>query len=467
MGKRFDGLRAIKLVNISFLIFFSSIFCSARSPLGSSTTFNNQESATIKTNSALVLVDVVVQDKRNGDAIAGLGAEDFVVRDSGKPITVLAANRGLDEHLPPIQLWFVAMCNVSAKESTLSAKKENGSTLSGGKTDLLRPALSALRSDETVGVARWCGNRAEIILPPTADREEPLAAIKRIATAKPASDLDLFGERGRQKAVQLINEQVDSVLPQPLPAVVFLTPSAESSQPLSFSLAFWATTDAVNASASGNAVDFAGQRDQFSKRLAAVVDVLHKRYQLAFQPSAHDASQHRLQVELTRDARKSFPNAFVIYRDAYAMISPPSAASSRKYRAALDNLDTNVRTALTESAEIDQVHFQSSRTPAAAANPTEFVIQLDPSSVTWTILPNGDRRVVVMEAVAALSAKNRPIGLVVKKLEILQEKERLQAIAKSPVTLTITATLPKETARVRLLVRDMASGRIGARDSPF
>ena len=453
----------MKLVSICILVLVCPIFNSARSSLASSTTINNQDSATIKTNSALVLVDVLVQDKRTGDAIAGLEVTDFVVRDSGKPITVLEANRGLDEQLRPIQLWLVAMCNVSARESTLSAKKENG-PFSAGNTTLLRPALSALRSDETVGVARWCGNGAEIVLPPTADREEPLATIEKIAAAKPVSVSDLGGERGRRKALQLIDEQVDSVFPQPLPAVVFLTPSAEGNRSMSFSLAFWGTTDAANASASGNAVGFAGQQDQFSKRLATVVDVLHKRYQLAFQPSAHDASSHHLRVELTRDARKSFPTAFVSYRDSYSMLPPPSAASARHYQAALDNLDTNVRTALTASAEMDQVHFQFSRTPADAADSTKFVIKLDPSSVSWTTLPNGDRRVVVMEAVAALSAKNRPIGLVVKKLELVQEKERLQTIANSPVTLTISATLPKETARVRLLVRDIASGRVGTRD---
>jgi hypothetical protein len=464
MAERLGTLRAIRLVSICFLVSLCPIFSFARSSRGSSTTIKNQETATIKANSALVLVDVLVQDKRNGAAIGGLEVTDFVVRDSGKSITHLEANRGLDEHLRPIQLWLVAMGNVSAGDPILSAKRAGASASFARNTDLLRPALSALRSDETVGVARWCGSDAEIILPPTVDREEPLAAIERIATAKPVSVPDPAGERGRQKALQLVDEQVDSVFPPPLPAVVFLTPSAESSRSISFSLAFWATTDAANASASGDAVGFAGEREQFSKRLATVVDVLHKRYQLAFEPWAHGASSHHLQVELTRDARKSFPTAFVSYRDAYTMIPSPSATSPGHYRAALENLDTNVRTALTESAEIDQVHFQFSRISADAANPAEFVIKLDPSSVTWTILPNGDRRVVVMEAVAALSAKNRPVGLVVKKLEIVQEKERLPSIATSPVTLTISATLPRQTARVRVLVRDMASGRIGTHD---
>lgn len=463
MRKRLDTLRAIKLVRICFLVFLCPIFSSAHSSLGS-TTFKNQESATIKVNSALVLVDVLVQDKRNGAAIGGLKVTDFVVRDSGKSIAVLEANRGLDEHLRPIQLWLVAMCNVSAGEPIGSVKTEGASASFARNTDLLRPAMSALHSDETVGVASWCGNDAEIILPPTADREEPLAAIERLATAKPGSRSDLAGEGGRQKALQLIDEQVDSVFPQPLPAVVFLTPGAEGSRSISFSLAFWGTTDAAKASASGDAVGFAGQREQFAKRLATVVDVLHKRYQLAFQPWAHDASSHHLQVELTRDARKSFPTAFVSYRDSYTVTSPPTATRPGHYRAALDKLGTNVRAALTAPAEIDQVHFQFSRTCADAANSAEFVIKLDPSSLTWTILPNGDRRVVVMEAVAALSAKNRPVGLVVKKLEIVQEQERLQAIAKAPVTLTISATLPRETARVRVLVRDMASGRIGTHD---
>ena len=97
MGKRFDKLRALKLVGICFPALLCPIFSPARSSLGPSTIINNQESATIKTNSALVLIDVLVQDKKNGDAISGLDASDFVVRDSGKPITVLEANRGLDE----------------------------------------------------------------------------------------------------------------------------------------------------------------------------------------------------------------------------------------------------------------------------------------------------------------------------------------------------------------------------------
>src|ERR1700722_15468830 len=78
MGKRLDRSWATKLASISVVVLLSWIFSNARPSFGSSTTINNQEPATIKANSALVLIDVLVQDKKNGDAISGLDATDFV-----------------------------------------------------------------------------------------------------------------------------------------------------------------------------------------------------------------------------------------------------------------------------------------------------------------------------------------------------------------------------------------------------
>jgi len=163
--------------------------------------------ATIKSASSLVLVDTLVEQKRNGEAITDLAGEDFAVRDNGKPVKLVAVNRGQDGGLRPIQLWLIAMCNVAAWEPTLSIKREDGSAFLAGRTALLRPALATLHSDETVGVARWCGDRAEIVLPPTSDREKPLLAIDTIASQKPVGVSGLSGERGREKALQLISEQ--------------------------------------------------------------------------------------------------------------------------------------------------------------------------------------------------------------------------------------------------------------------
>jgi hypothetical protein len=156
MGKRLDWLRPIRLVSICFLVLLCPVFRSARSSLGSSTTIKNQEPATIKANSALVLVDVLVQDKRNGDAIAGLEVTDFLVRDSGKSITVLEANRGLDERLRPMQLWFLAMCNVSAREPKLPVKRESGSAAVAGNnrsfaSSLVRASFGRNRGRGTIG----------------------------------------------------------------------------------------------------------------------------------------------------------------------------------------------------------------------------------------------------------------------------------------------------------------------------
>jgi hypothetical protein len=80
------------------------------------------------------------------------------------------------------------------------------------------------------------------------------------------------------------------------------------------------------------------------------------------------------------------------------------------------------------------------------------------------MLPNGDRRSIVTMVMAYYSSKGQPIGLVVKKLEIVEARERLGVLKDKPVQLTVTALVTKKAARVRLVVRDVATGHIGTQD---
>jgi hypothetical protein len=52
----------------------------------------------------------------------------------------------------------------------------------------------------------------------------------------------------------------------------------------------------------------------------------------------------------------------------------------------------------------------------------------------------------------------------VKELEIVQESGKLAAVKDRPVVLSLKVTAAKGAARVRVLVRDVATGHIGAQD---
>jgi hypothetical protein len=52
----------------------------------------------------------------------------------------------------------------------------------------------------------------------------------------------------------------------------------------------------------------------------------------------------------------------------------------------------------------------------------------------------------------------------VKELEIVQEFDRLKELKDKPVLLSLRVTVAKRAAKVRVLVRDDATGHIGTQD---
>jgi len=56
------------------------------------------------------------------------------------------------------------------------------------------------------------------------------------------------------------------------------------------------------------------------------------------------------------------------------------------------------------------------------------------------------------------------MGLVVKEFEVIQETDQLPALKGKPLVFSLSAPIPERTARVRLAVKDLATGHIGTQD---
>ena len=59
------------------------------------------------------------------------------------------------------------------------------------------------------------------------------------------------------------------------------------------------------------------------------------------------------------------------------------------------------------------------------------------------------------------------MGLDVKEFEVVQAPEKLEELRNQAVEFSMPAALAKKSSRVRLVLRDVATGRIGTKDMPL
>lgn len=147
----------------------------------------------IRTVVNLVIFNVTVEDRETGMPVENLGVQDFQVLDNGHPVSpALFASNG---SYSPSKIWLLVDCPEWGGV-------DSGSRFMAGKSSLLRPALDKLKSDDTIGVAHWCGNGdARIDLAPTQNREAPLDAIDAILHQIPVEPAMPAGKLALQRAL--------------------------------------------------------------------------------------------------------------------------------------------------------------------------------------------------------------------------------------------------------------------------
>jgi hypothetical protein len=484
----------------AFSLFFLSLF--SASCVLSVATFAGlplqapgEQVAPIRATTFLVLVDLLAEDKKTGEPIKDLKQDDFFLRDNGNPASILAFNRGIDHNLRPVQLWFVLACNeerryvgggqapgaggrrgqIAGSGKPIDMTEKYGASFLVGKAAELRLAFEHLSAEESVGVAHWCDNGESVIdLMPSRERSTTFNALEEVAARKTVVIDHMPSQDAKTQVMRLINNVALTAFPQPFLALVFLggTGSGNGAGNSGGNWSGFMETSATDLGIEGGKSSsdataksqYAVKSNDYVNRLAIFIDTLHSRYEIGFPPDSRNKKQHHVSIELLKSARERYPNAVLRYREVYSAVPPAEEQEAVKHALDWHLLDSRLQAAVRSPTNQDAVVFQVQRTHAAAGHAEQFVLKAQPGELTWKTLPNGDRRSVVMAVVASYSAKGEPIGLVVKELEIMQQFDRLPALEGKPVVFMVNAPVADGAARIRLVVRDVATGHIGTQD---
>lgn len=267
----------------------------------------------LHTASRLVLVDIFAL--KDGLPVKTLTRDDFQLFDNGVPVTIKTFDTGSQSATRPLSLWMVVQCRMPGWES-------RGSGLFAGEMDRFLPALKKLDQRDTIGVAHWCDNGdAQLDLEPTNSPDDVGKALEQVLAATPdPRDHDRPGELALQKTLQLVVDATRSAKPEPLPVLVFLygdwsgMPKKEADhfigELLETSAVAFGIRDLrsphmwhllgeqqevahyISNQSGGEYLDVSPER--YASGLEEILDQLHFRYELGFEPAALDGKRHKL-----------------------------------------------------------------------------------------------------------------------------------------------------------------------------
>jgi len=294
--------------------------------------------ATFRSSSSLVLVPVVAL--RNGLPDKTLIREDFQISDNGHPVPITTFDSSAQFSTRPLALWFIVQCNMPDWQ-------KQGSGLFQGQIARFKPALSDLDKQDSVAVAHWCDDgQSNLDLLPTKNIEQLTSTLEQVLSQPLApNDHGRPGELALQKTLQLIIDQTRSLVPEPIPVLIFLygdysaMPKSEADHFIDALLETSAVAYGLKDRRSPRlwipgeqaevanyiAAETGGQYsrvtpDTYAQGLKQILDQLHGRYELGFKPESLDGKRHKLTVELTQAAKKQHKGVRLRYRVAYVPI---------------------------------------------------------------------------------------------------------------------------------------------------
>lgn len=296
---------------------------------------------TFHSSTNLVLVDVIALNAKNGLPDKTLKKDDFEVFDNGHPVSVKTFDNAAKFTTRPLALWFVVQCKMPDWE-------KQGSGLFAGRISLFEPALKDLDKQDSAAVAHWCDNGdSRLDLLPTRNVEDVATALELVLAPSPAlGDHDRPGELALQKTLQLIMDATHSLVPEPVPVLIFLygdfsgMPRLEADHFIdelleTSAIAFglkdrrsphqWWLPGEQKEVAHYIATETGGQYLQvtpetYATGLEEILSQLHFRYELGFKPEALDGKRHKLSVKLVDVVRSQHTGVRLRYRAAYVPI---------------------------------------------------------------------------------------------------------------------------------------------------
>lgn len=296
---------------------------------------------TLHSSANLVLVDVFALNAKNGLPDKTLTRDDFQVFDNGHPVSIKTFDSGAQLATRPVALWLVVQCNMQGWQA-------QGSGLFAGRISLFNPALKYLEKHDTVAVAHWCDNGdAQLDLLPTRNVEEAAPALEQVlASMHSPKDHSRPGELALQKTLQLIVDATRSLMPEPVPVVVFLygdwsgMPRSEADHFIDEVLETSAIAYGLKDRRSPHMWWLAGEQKEvahyianetggqylavtpetYGAGLGEILQQLHFRYELGFTPEALDGKRHELRIMLADAAKNPHKGVRLRHRPAYVPI---------------------------------------------------------------------------------------------------------------------------------------------------
>ena len=295
---------------------------------------------TFRTSSNLVLVNVMAI--KNGLPEKTLRRDDFLILDNGHPVSIKTFDSGANLTTRSVALWFVVQCRMQDYDA-------QGSGFFRGRISLFKPALAGVDAKDKVAVAHWCDDgESKLDLLPTSKIDEAATVLEQVLTPTfDSEDHDRAGELALQETLQHIIDATHSLLPEPVPVVIFLygdhsgMPRSEADHFINELLATSAIVYGLKDRRSPGILFLLGEQKEIAHYIATetggqylrltpetyatglekILEQLHFRYELGFRPEALDGKRHKLRVKLAEAAKKQHQGVRLRYRAAYVPVA--------------------------------------------------------------------------------------------------------------------------------------------------
>lgn len=438
-----------------------------------------------RVNLAVVLVSA--WGKQSGKLLDGLSAEDFEVFDNGNLADISYFRQ--ESTTEPIAFWLVVECSQKHAEEKVAAVSAH---------ELLGPALKELNSGDKIGVAHFCRHQGQYVInqAATSDRQAAEAALSS-ALNSTSIESDESGDNESLRAVlSLIHRQTSDSDSEPRPIVVFLGPGGtgqrkEETTHLSREVLSH-TSLTVYAIDDGDTRSIATFRSRFSPiaylcqetggqvlsangpkwgdALGQIVNEAHVRYLLAYMPPQFDLGWHSIKIKLAARANRKYGRTLLRYRSGYLGVGNPLRFSVTEVPRGPDySLDLLPNEALAGTTGTSQIPFDvEGATYEGPSRSARLTLKLsDDNPLSWTELPDGNHCSGVTLMIAFLSAQRELIGRKVRAFEIVRRPNDSWTRVNQRIVIDNYLEYPSGADRIRLIIRDDATGRIGEKDVPM
>jgi VWFA-related protein len=172
------------------------------------------------------------------------------------------------------------------------------------------------------------------------------------------------------------------------------------------------------------------------------------------------------------DVRVNRPGLELRYRKSYYAIDPEKVSGNSRV-AAMQEIGPAINTVLTSSAvtfyasalELKASAKTGEAAPSAAPKLADIRFLVEPRDLMFQ--PNGEKKHCNVEFVAAAFVGDKQIKTTDKQLECDVEPARFEQMQRDGMLFRMTAEVPEGQSRIRLLVRDNLSGKLGTVDLPY